>query len=284
VTTASAHPLRRLWSLSAPPPGLALDARSVAQLLALPDQPSAAASMLDFVNQHTPVDYISLVAHEPGPPHQLEGRAAEPGRHQVTTECFAAYRRAHYPSDEITGLALQMRRQGLDAPLLAMHLRAVDLPSSAWRQEVYERRQLADRLSFVYLLSPQRVVSVNLYRRSGRGACSDAELDHLLGLGPLLRQAHRLALRALPGAANNRPAQVQRALQQLALHAPALSPREREVCARIACGLGADGIAADLDISPLTVASLRKRAYLKLGEIGIHGGRLPLARWLCSLN
>ena len=44
-----------------------------------------------------------------------------------------------------------------------------------------------------------------------------------------------------------------------------LSSRERDVCARIACGLTADGIAADLDIAPSSVLTLRKRAYAKLG-------------------
>jgi DNA-binding NarL/FixJ family response regulator len=36
------------------------------------------------------------------------------------------------------------------------------------------------------------------------------------------------------------------------------------VCARIACGLSMDGIAADLGIAKSSVLTLRKRAYNKL--------------------
>lgn len=55
-----------------------------------------------------------------------------------------------------------------------------------------------------------------------------------------------------------------------------LSPRELQVCARIACGITADGIAADLGIAPATVVTLRKRAYAKLADAGIVGGRWRL--------
>ena len=42
----------------------------------------------------------------------------------------------------------------------------------------------------------------------------------------------------------------------------------------------ADGIAADLDVAPSTVVTLRKRAYLKLSDAGLPSDRLRLARWL----
>ncbi|WP_395322562.1 response regulator transcription factor [Variovorax sp. UC74_104] len=66
---------------------------------------------------------------------------------------------------------------------------------------------------------------------------------------------------------------IERALQRTA---PLLSPRERAVCARIACGIGIDGIAAELCIAASTVATLRKRAYAKLA---IHG-RQQLLRFI----
>ncbi|MCY1552274.1 Bacterial regulatory protein, luxR family [compost metagenome] len=66
---------------------------------------------------------------------------------------------------------------------------------------------------------------------------------------------------------------IERTLQRTA---PQLSPREREVCARIVCGIGADGIATDLGIAASSVATLRKRAYLKLA---IHG-RQQLLRFI----
>jgi DNA-binding CsgD family transcriptional regulator len=44
-----------------------------------------------------------------------------------------------------------------------------------------------------------------------------------------------------------------------------LTPRERAVCARALAGLTVAGIALDLGIRTPTVATLRRRAYAKLG-------------------
>jgi DNA-binding CsgD family transcriptional regulator len=272
--------MQDLWSVHEPPPGLALDAGAVALLLGMSDQPSTAGAMLACVNRLVPVDYISIEAHGDGPPRQLEGRSTAPGCDQVPEKCFETYREAHYRCDEVTQLAHLIRGQGPDAPLLVLHRRAEDLPSVPWRQDVYDRQGLADRLSYVYAIAPEQVVSVHLYRSRGRGACTAGELRQLRGLGLLLRQAHRLAIRCPHDPAGRRPAQVARAERLLALRAPALSLREREVCARIACGLSADGIAVDLGVSAHAVTSVRKRAYAKLHAIGIYGGRMPLARWL----
>lgn len=58
--------------------------------------------------------------------------------------------------------------------------------------------------------------------------------------------------------------------------APQLSTREREVCASIAYGLGAEGIAAELCVAASPATTLRERAYAKLA---IHG-RQQLARFI----
>jgi DNA-binding NarL/FixJ family response regulator len=58
---------------------------------------------------------------------------------------------------------------------------------------------------------------------------------------------------------------------------PELSAREQAVCARIACGISADGIAVELDVAPSTVTTLRKRAYAKLTRRGFSSRRDALA-------
>jgi DNA-binding CsgD family transcriptional regulator len=272
--------MQRFWTLPDGRSGPSLEAATAGLLLALPEQASPAQAMLAFVNRWAPVDYISLVEHGGDAPWQLEGRAARPDLSHVTGECFTAYRHRHFRRDDATRLAARLRGQGKTAPVTALHLCAEDLPCPSWCDEVYRHRRLADRLSFLYSPGPGRAVSVNLYRHQARGPLGDGELDRLLALGPLLAQAHRLALRLQASLGEGPATQVARALQRLAEQAPLLTAREREVCARIACGLSADGIAVELDIAPSTVASLRKRAYAKLAELGIHGGRLRLARWL----
>jgi DNA-binding CsgD family transcriptional regulator len=126
---------------------------------------------------------------------------------------------------------------------------------------------------------PGQVQVIHIYRDERQGRFLPQEVERLLGLAPLLRQAHATAWRAGAVLADraSRTAEGERRLQRLA---PSLSARERAVCARIALGLSADGIAADLDVAPSTVVTLRKRAYLKLADAGLPSQRLGLARLL----
>jgi DNA-binding NarL/FixJ family response regulator len=48
-------------------------------------------------------------------------------------------------------------------------------------------------------------------------------------------------------------------------YAPALTVREREVCARLLCGMTHDGVANDLQLSLPTVKTYRNRAFARLG-------------------
>ncbi|HYF17536.1 MAG TPA: LuxR C-terminal-related transcriptional regulator, partial [Ramlibacter sp.] len=97
---------------------------------------------------------------------------------------------------------------------------------------------------------------------------------------PLLRQAHRTALCSGAPPDGDRASRIARAEATLRRKAPELSAREAAVCARIACGTSADGIAAELDVAPSTVVTLRKRAYAKLAARGLVGGRLSLAAFV----
>ena len=54
-------------------------------------------------------------------------------------------------------------------------------------------------------------------------------------------------------------------MQRLQQAAPALTPRECEVCARLLCGMTQDGIANDLGLSLPTVKTYRNRAFARLG-------------------
>lgn len=53
--------------------------------------------------------------------------------------------------------------------------------------------------------------------------------------------------------------------QRFAARFPALTPREREVCARAAIGVSVEGAALDLAIATSSVLTYRKRAYQRLG-------------------
>jgi len=205
-----------------------------------------------------------------------------PQARNVTAECFAIYRRRYWRSDQATCIAQHLRQETrAQAPVTALHFQPGDIPVAEWRNEIYEREHLSDRLSFLYSPLPHTAFAINLYRDDALGRFQAGEIERLLAVAPLLKQVHQGALRA-GGAARQatqsmamRIAKAHAAIQS---RAPALSARELEVCARIACGISADGIAAELDVAPSTVLTLRKRAYAKLAESGLSGGRLPLVR------
>lgn len=272
------------WFVDAPTPGHTLGTQAVDLLLQAASEPAPAAKLLSFINALVPVEYLSLVEYADAPgetaPTLCEGHARGPHARNITAECFAIYRRRYWRSDQATHIAQHLRRDTrASAPVTALHFHPGDIPVAAWRNEIYERQHLADRFSFLYAPLPQTAFAINLYRDEALGRFSPDEVQRLLAVAPLLKQVHQGALRRpaqVP--THSRALRVARAAETIHARVPQLSPRELAVCARIACGTSAEGIAAELDVAPSTVLTLRKRAYAKLANAGLGGGRLPLAR------
>lgn len=266
------------WQLQAGDTAVPL--HDVTALLASTLSPHPAQGWLAMLSRAAPVDYLCVVeyaqpcAARPAPPRLLEGWAA-PGVDNVTADCFSLYRQRHWRDDEATRLAQYGRPHGA---LTALYCHASEL-QEPWRREVYEPAGLDGRLSLLYQPAAQATAVLNLYRRRCRGSFGTGEVERLLQVAPLIQLAHGLLAaqpRAVPGRASAEA--IAQAGRRLRLRVPELSPRETEVCARIACGITRDGIAAELDIAPASVATLRKRAYAKLAARGVAGGREPLAR------
>lgn len=273
------------WHLDPAPAPQLLAADSVALLLQASQDEAPAATLLAFLNRLAPVDYLSLVEYLPRrrealpAPELVEGHS-RPGLANVTADCFDHYRRWFWREDEGTRLAHQSDRRA--GGLAALHFQAEDIPLSTWRSEIYDRAHLSGRLSFYYEPVAGSTFAMNLYRDRTHGGFGRGEIDRLLGVAPLLKQAHRSVLCSTAAAARplGRDERVARAQSALRRKAPELSGRELAVCARIACGTSADGIAAELDVAPSTVVTLRKRAYAKLSARGLPVGRLQLAALL----
>ncbi len=267
-----------IWDLPDPHADAALPSRAVAALLDVALSPSSADALLRAVQTVVPVDYLSLVRLRSDRPELVEGSASRPQERAVVAQCFGIYRRHYYRRDAILPLAHQLTgRPGREG--VALHCRADQLPDAGWRADIYERERLTDRFTLMHVPAPGQVQVIHLYRDERQGRFLPQEVERLLGLAPLLRQAHAAAWRT--GAAlADRASRVEDGERRLQRLAPSLSARERAVCARIALGLSADGIAADLDVAPSTVITLRKRAYLKLADAGLPSQRLGLARLL----
>jgi DNA-binding CsgD family transcriptional regulator len=265
----------RTWQLSDSPrsPRLPLVAAQV--LLAQPASAPPAARVLALLNAVARVDFLSWVAYaddvgDGGAPKLLAGVARQASASAVTPRCFALYRQHFWRNDESTRIAGRLcAAPAVDGCVTALQMSPGELPSARWREEIYESARLVDRLSFFYRGGQRRTYAFNLYRDRAAGAFAPAELESLLALAPAL---HGL----LPAEAQTLPERLKRA-------APALSARELAVCVAVAAGTPADGIAVQLDVAPSTVHTLRKRAYAKLAEAGLPGGRLALLR-LASAN
>lgn len=267
-----------IWSLDTPASGPALSPATVSALLDCATAPPSAARLLRAIDAVVPVEYLSLVDFRHDTPELVEGSACHAHDRDVVAECFAIYRRSYWRSDAVVRLADRVARRPA-REVAVLHCRADELPVAGWRNDIYVRERLTERFTLLHAPAPGAVQAIHLYRDERQGLFQPDEIDRLLGLAPLLRQAHQAAL-ATQAVAADRAAQIALARQKLRHRAPALSPRETEVVARIACGMGADGIAADLDVAPSTVVTLRKRAYLKLSDAGLPSDRLRLARWL----
>ncbi|MDR7152538.1 DNA-binding CsgD family transcriptional regulator [Hydrogenophaga palleronii] len=267
------------WTFDAPAGVHLFPAAAVAGLLDVASAPLSAERLLRAIEPVVPVEHLALVTFRHQTPELIEGFSAHTRDRNVVAECFTIYRRSDYfRSDAVMRMADQVAQRPA-REVTVMHCRADELPVAGWRDDIYVRESLIERFTLLHAPARGAVQAIHLYRDHRQGLFQPHEIEQLLALAPLLRQAHHAALQA-GAVAVDRQAQIDQASRRLGRLAPSLSPRERAVCARIACGLSADGIAADLDVAPSTVLTLRKRAYLKLADVGLPAHRLGLARLL----
>lgn len=176
-------------------------------------------------------------------------------RHQdtgVVLRCGQAYIERYYCHDPL----FEPLRE---APGRIGHLLAQDIQFMPYREAIYLRHGISERLSSVYLDEQERPVLFSLYRHRDQGFFTDRELEMCEALNPALLQLLRnhLALVGLSRAADYR--------QQLLQHCSGLTTQELEVCSRLLRGMTHAGIAADLGIKESTVKTYRNRAFERLG-------------------
>jgi DNA-binding CsgD family transcriptional regulator len=290
--------MSKVWHTLPQQSQLQVDARSVVSLLEPAPDSMRAAQMLTFLNQVAQVQYLSLVRYDEHltplgkkiTPTLLDGHThtslRTESKDNTTQQCFLIYRQRYYRNDQATDIAQKLHAQAHSHPsqVAALHYSRADVPNPAWRDEIYVRSQLTDRLSLFYTSPQGAAYAINMYRHENYGSFSASEIDSLLDGLTLLRQVHINALmyavhqsESYEQQSGNLQLRYAHKLNQLA---PYLSARESEVCVRIALGMSADGIAADLGIAASSVATLRKRAYAKLGQHHIYANRHRLTHLL----
>lgn len=238
--------------LSAPPVSvLPQDVRHFSELVCTLGTEGFPGALLAYLGQWVDCQHFSVVRMAGKRPQLL----AVGTRHQDTglvLRCGQAYIERYYRHDPL----FEPLRA---APGQIGHLLAQDIRFLPYREAIYLRHGMIERLSSLYLDEQERPVLFNLYRHRDQGFFSERELQMCEALSPALLQLLRghMALIGL-----NR---VKDHDQQLLLHCPDLTSQELKICSRLFRGMTHAGVAADLGIKESTVKTFRNRAFERLG-------------------
>lgn len=231
-----------------------------------------AVRFLAALNQLAHIDHAGLFEFdEQLHPSYVAGHSGT--RHGVTDAANAAYQAGEYFRYD-PNLALVGNKPDGDGPLLNRQ-RIDDIADESYRKEIYERYDLAERVSLIDQRDG-RWFTINLYRDTPMGLFPDDEvsaLQHQAASIAAIAAKHLQMVSPAKWSSATRPP-VNYLEDQIArltgTDGARLSAREIEVCARAVLGVSGEGIALDLGVKQSTVATLRKRAYAKLGISTVH--------------
>lgn len=145
----------------------------------------------------------------------------------------------------------------LTGDVAVQRIEGADVGVPGFRRRFFDEGNIVERVSIIQRGSTQWR-GMNVARDASLGCFTDREMEVLLSVA-------RLALPMLPldDARRGRPTLADLE-QRFNTRFPALSERERQVCARAACGMGVEATALDLGIGKASVLTYRRRAYRRL--------------------
>lgn len=203
--------------------------------------------------------------------------SASRGTPDRTRDCWWAYLSGPYRQDRSFGAG--GAAPGLTPQLC--HITAQEV-AAEHRARVYDAHGVRERVSVVAHES-DGIFAVNLYRHAHQAPFTDAQLSGFGDLAvPLLALARKhIGLTAPTLGTSSTQQQLAQVAEAAAMpsHAMpagqvrerllalngALTPRELDVCVRLAQGMTQDGIAAELGLGVTTVKTYRNRAFARLG-------------------
>lgn len=208
------------------------------------------------------------------PPTCLLTTASQADIRDVTREASLEYVDKGYRTDPTLAWAYT---QGLNQN--TQHIRIVSphrIENSHYRNRYYGRAQVRQKLTLI-THSGGKVIYLNFYRTPDQSDFQSADKNLLAAIGSTLnnlvqKHLHLTQKKGYSRSIGSKAFSVEyrnqliTKMQKILVDDPAgLTPREAEVCAAIAIGLTAEGIALTFGVSVNTVATHRKRAYFKLG-------------------
>lgn len=216
-----------------------------------------ATELLAALNREVVADHLSLMRFEDRQrPPVIEFAVWRGGEHVAQVQ--RAYLDGLYRHDP------NLRHVAQGPVLLRLHRDAIAVPE--YRDACYLRPRLLERLT-VATAEGSRLVALNLYHREQSGEFSNAEVEALARLAPLLGALASTHVGMLGTLLRSRSRADRAGALATRLHAldGRLTRRELDVLVRILLGMTTEGIALDLRISVNTVLTYRKRAYQRLG-------------------
>jgi DNA-binding CsgD family transcriptional regulator len=151
--------------------------------------------------------------------------------------------------------------------IASRHVHRECISDAGYRERFYDSVDIEGKFSFLARANIGSVY-VNLYRAPRQGAFRVDEVDVLRHSCTLFASALRKHLIMMPPYVEPRckDSRLQRVHQLLGMGRGAqLTAREAEVCAHVVLGYSTTAIASLLGITEGTVATLRKRAYARIG-------------------
>jgi len=232
-------------------------------------EPDFAQNAVAFLNTQVKIDHVALFSldHELIP-HFL-GAASKTGSAKALL-AGRLYERSMFYRHDPNAHRISDRSGEDDVMLFRQN--AADIRDPAYRDRLYRHFNLLERISLVRSVNG-RWFTFNVYRDVGSGPFDARDIDILSRSAALLVTcaAKHVALTTKLQGTSARPQSRAFLESLLGSIESRLTLRERHVCSLALMGHSIDAIAAILRIRQSTVATLRRRAYSKLGITKLNG-------------
>ena len=150
-----------------------------------------------------------------------------------------------------------------DGATVVLRVGPEDITESEYRDRFFDRPAIVERLSFVQRRSSRWLI-MNVARRAPLPRFSEEEVGSLASLSQLLLPLAVRQAELEPARGRADVLSVEVIEHRFAERFPALSGRERQVCARTVIGMTSEATALDLGVGIGSVQTYRKRAFQRL--------------------
>jgi DNA-binding CsgD family transcriptional regulator len=233
------------------------------QLVASVGEASFPAQALAFVNSQLVADHLSLMVFEGALVPRFVAAASRSAA-KTAIQAAEVYERSMFhrfdPNSE------RVRSGSEEDDVMLFTLAASDIRDARYRSGIYGRFGIVERASLIRRVLG-RWLLLNVYRDKTSGRFEAAALQRLAAIAALLVACagKHVALTSKLNMRRDRSTAMGAFTSMLEGLGAGLTSRERQVCAHALAGVTSAGIAVTLGVKESTVATLRRRAYAKLG-------------------